>query len=141
LSNLGTTATASILQARTIARQALLQANQVFQQVVQQTRSSYLNALAAHEQIDVTAAGVASASEALRLANLRVQHGIGTNLELIQSQRDYIQALITQAQAIIASNQAQAQLLHDTGLISVETLSNGYRRTIGSTTFKKDQTY
>lgn len=141
LRNLGTTATASILQARTIARQALLQANQVFQQVVQQTRTSYLTALAAHEQIDVTAASVAATSEALRLSNLRLQHGVGTNLELIQAQRDYIQALINQAQAIIASNQAQAKLLHDTGLISVETLTNGYRRTVGAAPFSKNQTY
>lgn len=141
LNNMGTTAAASILQARATARQALLQANQVFQQVVQQTRTSYLNTLAAHEQIDVAAVGVASSSEALRLANLRVQHGIGTNLELIQAQRDYIQALITQAQAIIASNQAQAQLIHDTGVISVDTLTNGYRRTVGNNPFNKNQTY
>jgi hypothetical protein len=142
LGNLGVPYVTSMLAARAVARQALLQANQVFQQVVQQTRSSYLNALAAHEQIDVTAASVASSAEALRLANLRVQHGIGTNLELIQAQRDYINALITQAQAIIASNRAQAQLLHDTGVISVETLVNGYHGPrIGSKPFNKNQTY
>lgn len=142
LGNLGVPYVTSLLQARTVARQALLQANQVFQQVVQQTRTSYLNALAAHEQIDVTAASVASSAESLRLANLRVQHGIGTNLELIQAQRDYINALITQAQAIIASNRAQAQLLHDTGVISVETLVSGYHSPrIGSKPFNKNQTY
>jgi len=59
--------------------------------------------------------------------------GVGTNLELIQAQRDYIQALINQAQAIIASNQAQAQLLHDAGIISVETLTAGFKRPISST--------
>lgn len=127
LANLGTTAVANILATRANTQQTLLQANQVLQQVSQQVRSAYLNALTAREQIDVAATGVASSAEALRLANLRVQMGIGTNLELIQAQRDYIQALINQAQAIITSNQAQAQLLHDTGLISVDTLLNGYR--------------
>jgi outer membrane protein TolC len=132
LGNLGTAAGFQIMQARVTARQALLQANQVLQQVGQQVRGSYLNALTAREQIDVTARGVASAAEELRLANLRVQMGVGTNLELIQAQRDYITALINQAQAIIASDQAQAQVLHDTGLISVDTLTRGYQRRIGS---------
>ncbi|HEY9793345.1 MAG TPA: TolC family protein [Candidatus Obscuribacterales bacterium] len=127
LSNLGVSQVASILQARTGERQTVLQANQVLQVVNQQVRPSYLNMLVAREQIDVTAAGVASSAEELRLANLRVQMGVGTNLELIQAQRDYITALINQAQAIIASNQAQAQLLHDTGVISFDTLTNGYK--------------
>jgi outer membrane protein TolC len=126
-SQLGTTQVASILVARTGERSSLLQANQVLQAVNDQVRPSYLNMLVAREQIDVTAAGAASSAEELRLANLRVQMGVGTNLELIQAQRDYITALINQAQAIIASNQAQAQLLHDTGVISFETLTNGYR--------------
>ncbi|HEY9793344.1 MAG TPA: TolC family protein [Candidatus Obscuribacterales bacterium] len=133
LGQLGTTAAANILSARSIARQAYLQCNQVLLQVSQQVRSAYLNALTAREQIDVTATGVASSAEELRLANLRVQMGVGTNLELIQAQRDYIQALINQAQAIIASNQAQAQLLHDAGIISVETLTAGFKRPISST--------
>lgn len=127
LSNLGTTAAANILQSRTQARQSQLQENQVLMGVSNQVRPSYLNMLAAREQIDVTATGAASGVEELRLANLRVQMGVGTNLELIQAQRDYIQALINQAQAIIASNQAQAQLLHDVGVISVDTLTVGYR--------------
>jgi outer membrane protein TolC len=132
LAGLGYTTSQNILSARALARQALLQANQQLLLVSQQVRSSYLNALTAREQIDVAAAAVASSGEALRLANLRVQTGVGTNLELIQAQRDYITALVNQAQAIISSNQAQAQLLRDTGLISVETLTSGYHPRIGS---------
>jgi OMF family outer membrane factor len=135
LANLGVAAATNILSARAISQQTMLQANQVLQQVSQQVRGAYLNALTAREQIDVTATGVESSAEELRLANLRVQMGIGTNLELIQAQRDYITALINQAQAIIQSNEAQAQLLHDTGVISVETLLNGFsptRRPISS---------
>jgi outer membrane protein TolC len=52
---------------------------------------------------------------------------MGTNLELITAQRDYVNSLSNQAQAIIASNQAQAQILHETGLISLESLTRGYR--------------
>jgi outer membrane protein TolC len=127
IGGLGLTATGNILQARAQARQAMLQANQVMTNINDQVRPDYLNMMAARAQIDVTATGVASSAEELRLANLRVQMGVGTNLELIQAQRDYITSLINQAQAIIACNQAQATLLHDTGLISLEALTIGYK--------------
>lgn len=131
LGGLGVPAIMNIQATRALARQAMYQANQELLLVTQQVRTDYLNALTAREQIDVAASGVASSGEALRLANLRVQTGVGTNLELITAQRDYITALISQVQAIIASNQAQGQLLHDTGMISLDALT---RRgpTIGS---------
>jgi outer membrane protein TolC len=127
LTNLGLGNVANILSARALSRQALFQANQELLLVTQQVRASYLNALTAKEQIDNAAYGVASASEALRLADLRLRTGMGTNLELINAQRDYVNALSDQAQAIIASNLAQAQILHDTGLISVDSLTRGWR--------------
>jgi outer membrane protein TolC len=76
--------------------------------------------------IDKAAYSVASSREALRLARTRFVNGVSTNLEVIQAQRDYISALTTQAQAIVNSNIAQAQLLHDMGMISRSTLTNGY---------------
>lgn len=126
LPNLGLGNVCNIYSARALSRQAMLQANQELLLVDQQVRTAYLNAITARAQIDATAYGVASAREALRLALMRLQTGVGTNLELIQAQRDYITALTGQAQAIAASNLAQAQLLHDTGLISYETLLRGY---------------
>lgn len=130
LQGLGVPDSMNTLGARVLARQALLQMNQQLQLVNQQVRSSYLNSLTAEEQVDVAEEAVVSASEGLRLARLRLTNGVGTNLELIQAQRDYITALITQAQAIINHNIAQAQLLRDTGLISVDTLANGVPRAI-----------
>jgi len=127
LSNLGSSAITNIGASRALARQAMVQANQELQLVIEQARSAYLNAIVTREQIDTAAAGVGSTGEALRLANLRLSAGTGSNLELIQTQRDYIAALITQAQAIIASNQAQVQLLHDAGLISRETILHGWQ--------------
>jgi outer membrane protein TolC len=123
----------NVLSAKALARQSLLQANQTLMDVDSQVRTSYLNALTAREQIDVTASAVASSEEALRLANLRLTTGAGTNLELIQAQRDYINSLVNHAQAIIASNQAQAQVLRDTGMISVDTLTRGLRYPISMT--------
>ncbi len=127
LPGLGLVNIANIAAAQSLDRQAMIQANQELQMILQQVRSSYLSWWAAREQIDNAAYGVGSAGEALRLANLRLRTGVGTNLELIQAQRDYINALTTQAQAIVGSNQAQAQLLHDIGVISISSLIDGYK--------------
>lgn len=127
LPNLGLGNVCNIYSARALSRQAMIQANQQLLAVDQQVRTDYLNAITSRAQIDSTAYGVASAKEALRLALLRLQTGVGTNLELIQAQRDFITALTNQAQAIAASSLAQAQLLHDTGIISVDTLTRGYK--------------
>lgn len=129
LPSLGMSNVANVVSARALARQATYQANQELLLIGQQVRQDYVSMHVARDQIDSASYGVASGAEELRLAQLRLKSGVGTNLELIQAQRDYINALVTQAQAIIASNQAQAQLLHDTGTISVETLTRGYSPT------------
>lgn len=123
---------------RMLARQALLQYNNQVIQVTQQVRSSYLAALVAEEAVDVAGEGVVASTEGLRLANLRLRHGAGTNLEVIQAQRDYIQALVNQAQAIVAFNNAQAQLLRDTGQISLATLTTPIKRPISAAPIKFD---
>lgn len=130
--NMGIPDVANSMSARALARQALLQSNQQYLNVVQQVRSSYLNMLTAKEQVQVAAEGLVSSTEQLRLANLRVTYGQGINLELIQAQRDYVTALTTHAQAVINYNVAQAQLLRDTGLISVDKLTTEYPRPISA---------
>jgi outer membrane protein TolC len=130
--NLGMTSVANIYAAASLNRQARIQANQELQTVIQQVRSDYLNWRAAREQIDNAAHGVRASLEELRMAKLRLNTDVGTNLEVIQGQRDYINSITTQAQAIVNSNLAQAQLLHDTGLISTATLLHGFRGNIDS---------
>jgi len=127
LNNLGLNTAVNIVSAQALARQALLQANQALLLVNEQVRADFTGTLAARTRIDNGAYGVVSAREALRLANLRLAAGTGTNIDSIQAQRDYINALVTQAQAIIGSNMAQAQLLHDIGTISIAGLLHGYR--------------
>ena len=126
LSNLGLNTSINTKSAQILARQALWQANQALLQADEQVRADYDGMLTARNRIDNSAYGVASAREALRLAHLRLASGMGTNLESIQAERDYINALVTQAQSIISSNQAQAQLLHDIGVISYANLVDGY---------------
>jgi len=117
----------NVFQARALARQSLLQVNQQLLQVNAQVRGAYLSALTARDQIGSVAYGVASAREALNQANLRLQGGQGTNLELITARRNYLNAVLAQAHAILASNVSQARLLHDMGVISVDSLTHGYK--------------
>lgn len=121
--NLGLRDAANIQTARANARQAHLQANQELVDVIEQVRTSYINSLSAEKRIEQSSDEVTSSREALRLARLRFQNGLGTNLDIIQAQRDYTQALISKAQAIVNFNTSQVQLLRDTGLISVDNLT------------------
>jgi outer membrane protein TolC len=136
LQGMGVPDAMTTLSSRALARQAMLQYNQTVIQVLTQVRSSYLNTMAAQEQVDVTGEAVIAAQEGLRLANLRLQHGVGTNLELIQAQRDMVTALINQAQAIINYNTSQAQLLRDIGQITVATLTTETPRAISHAPLK-----
>jgi outer membrane protein TolC len=124
LSNLGLTVIANTYSNQILNRQALLQCNQELLLVGEQIRGDYCNLQAAQSRVDNAAVGVVSAAENLRLNNLRMTAGTGTNLEAIQAQRDYVNALVTQAQALITSNIAQAQMLHDTGAVSIDALTS-----------------
>jgi outer membrane protein TolC len=117
---------ANLGSVQALARQSLMQCNQAIDQVLQLTRNDYLSMLNARGVIDTTAYAVASSREAYRLSRVRLSQGVGTYVEEAQAQRDYISALTNQAQAIVNSNLAQAQLLHDMGMISVTTLTEGY---------------
>jgi outer membrane protein TolC len=116
---------ANVMAARTQARIAMLNSNQQLINVIQQVRTAYINSLLAERQVDVTSTAVVSSSEQLRLARVRLENGVGTNLDVITAQQAYTQALINKANAILAFNITQAQLIHDVGMTSVETLTSG----------------
>jgi len=54
-----------------------------------------------------------------------MEAGVGLNIDVLNAQRDLTQAGINKAQAIVDFNKAQVQLLRDTGLISINTLTHG----------------
>ena len=125
LPNMGMNSAANIVGLRALSRQALLQQNQEAQIVAEQVRSAYLNAISATNQVESTGSRLDSTREALRLAELRLNAGQGTNLELLRAQNDYIDSLTTEAQSLIGLQQSEAQLIHDVGVISIETLTHG----------------
>jgi outer membrane protein TolC len=125
LGNLGLSDSANVQASRWQAREATIQANKQFLNVFDQVRTSYANTLTAEQKIEQTNEEQTSAQEELRLARLRLDTGLGTNLDVLTAQRDLTQAYIDQAQAVINFNLTQVQLLHDIGRISVDTLTSG----------------
>jgi outer membrane protein TolC len=123
--NSGVPAFANTLAAKALARQAMLNANQQLMTVLQQVRESYLTSQTAEKQIEVTTKAVISSAEELRLARVRLANGVGTNIDVINAQRDFTTALINKADAIIQFDIAQAQLLHDMGVITIDNLTSG----------------
>jgi outer membrane protein TolC len=107
------------------ARQALLRSNQTLINVLQEVRDAYLTSQTAERQIEVATKGVLSSAEELRLARVRLANGVGTNIDVINAQRDFTQALVTKADAIVVFNIAQAQLLRNMGLITIDNLTSG----------------
>jgi OMF family outer membrane factor len=125
LPGVGTVDAANVATAKVQARQAALQAQKELVTVMDQVRTSFLRSLDAERNIEETSTEVSSATEELRLARLRFQNGLGTNLDIITAQRDLTQAQIDKAQAIINFNISQVQLVRDLGVISVDAVSGG----------------
>ncbi len=123
---LGMTDLANIKGAKYRARQALVDANKEFLNVYDQVRTSFNESLSSERRIDEAIDEVAAAQEELRLAKIRLETGLGINIDVLNAQRDLTQANIGKAQAISDFNIAQAQLLHNIGLITVDNLSSGH---------------
>ncbi|MEO0458830.1 MAG: TolC family protein [Cyanobacteria bacterium P01_A01_bin.114] len=67
---------------------------------------AYFNLQANAENIDTARVAVAQAQEALRLANLRVDAGVGTQLEVLENQSDLVDAEGNLVDALLGYNRA-----------------------------------
>lgn len=124
LGGLGSIDAANVQSAKWQARKAQLEFNKELAKVYQEVRNSYLDSIKAENLINETTDAVNSAREQLNVANIRLQEGVGTDLDAVHAQRDYTDALIDKANAIIQFNIAQATLLRTVGRISVDTLTS-----------------
>ncbi len=126
LLGLGVPDIANVESNRMLARRVMNQYNQRVLLVAQEVHNFFLELQGAEQQIDITTENVIASREALRLASRRLQLGNGTNLELIQAQQNYVEALTKQIRAYIDHRNAQAQILRNTGSISIDTLLAHY---------------
>ncbi len=107
--------TAKVEQARQQLAVAQTQDAQLRQTVEQQVRNAYLNLQNAAETLRFAAAQLAAAREQLRIANVRFQAGVGTQLEVVQAQQTLATADQTVVQAQYNYNLAIAQIDQATG--------------------------
>jgi OMF family outer membrane factor len=94
------------------ADQATAETN--FEKTARQARydveESYINQRSRFQQIETATVAVKQAEEALRLARLRLDAGVGTQLEVITAESDFTRADVNRVQAIIGYNQSRANL-------------------------------
>ena len=85
-------------------------------QIRLQVEQSFFGLRTAIQNIETTKSEVLSSQESLRLAQLRVQAGVATQREVVDTQRDLTQAELKYASAINDYNTNLAQLQRRTGL-------------------------
>jgi OMF family outer membrane factor len=94
------------------ADQALAESR--FEQAARQARydveESYINQRSRFQQIETATKAVEKARRALELARLRLNAGVGTQLEVITAESDFTRADVNRVQAIIGYNQSRANL-------------------------------
>ena len=104
---LGVGVAGNVLAAKAQARKALVTLNQTLLDINEQVHSAYIDSLAARSEIDVANEEVRASAEEMRLADQRLKYQLGTNLELVQAERDYIQALTHRVEAITRYRKCQ----------------------------------
>ena len=75
-----------------------------------QVEQAYVTMLSSDKNIDATSGALDQASEALRLARLRFQAGVGTQTDVINAETDLVRAEGSRIIAILSYNRAIAQL-------------------------------
>ncbi|MBP0027059.1 TolC family protein [Roseofilum sp. Guam] len=75
-----------------------------------EVEDAYFQLVSSFDNIQTSIVGLAQAEEALRLARLRFQAGVGTQTDVISSETDLTQAQFNQVQAIVGYNLAVARL-------------------------------
>jgi len=119
LTGLGLGQIAPINERRALSRQASLELENEMLQIEGQVRDAFLRSQSADKQIDAAERQLAASTEGIKLARIRLQNGVGTNIDLIDTQRNYVNALVNKVRALVQYNQSQVDLLRAVGLISV----------------------
>jgi len=101
---------AKVEQARQQLALTRVQLEQTQQTVEVQVRAAYLNLQQAAEQLASAQAGLTAAQEALRIANVRFQAGVGTQLEVVTAVQNLAAADAADVQALFQYNLALAQI-------------------------------
>lgn len=124
LGGLGTVQAAEVQSAKWQAHKAQIEFSKQLAAIYKEVRDAYLDVINNENLIAETTEAVNSTREQMSVANIRLDEGVGTDLDAIHAQRDYTQAMIDKASAIINFNVAEAKLLRAIGRVSFESLTS-----------------
>jgi outer membrane protein TolC len=99
-----------VAEAKADHRQAVLAHDQMRDDVSLEVEEAYINLLQSKKSLDAQSATIASAEEGLKIANVRYDSGVGTQLEVLSAQTALTQARETRATALYVFRVARAQL-------------------------------
>lgn len=108
------------------AKNALIQK---IRDVEEDVISSNQNSLSAKERVEASKTEVFASGKSLESSIKLMNAGVSTFLDVIQAQGLKVNAQVGLAENITDYNIAQVQLLFDTGIISIDSVLNGYRQT------------
>jgi outer membrane protein len=111
----------TVSQAKADHIQTRLKAAQLDDDVRLQVEEAYDRILQAKKSLDVTGETIAQAEEGLKIANLRYESGVGTQLEVLSAQAALTDARNAQAEALFFFREARARLKRD-ATIDLETI-------------------
>jgi outer membrane protein TolC len=97
-------------QAQISIETAEAQFENVKTQIRRQVEEAHSTLISSQENIETTALAVTSANEALRLARLRFQAGVGTQSDVLRSQTELTRSRVNNLNAILSYNRALATL-------------------------------
>ncbi len=121
----GTMTTVKAYNARIEAEQNKL--TELTRNVKESIIGSYYDSKTALERLDAAKKEVTAADQSARIAFVRVKVGQSTLLDLLQAQTTKITAREALIETVIDYNKAQAQLLFDSGIISVGSVLKDYK--------------
>ncbi|MGB3266713.1 MAG: TolC family protein, partial [Microcoleus sp.] len=98
--------------------------DQLRNQVRREVEQAYFGLESSFENIETSEAGVLQAREALRLARLRFQAGVGTQTDVIQAETDLTRAERNRLSAIITYNQGLSSLQRAVSNLPTNNLSD-----------------
>lgn len=107
---------AKVSQAEAKVLQAQEEARQTRDTVQLEVRQAYLNMLEAEKRIDTTQVAVVQAEEDYKIAQVRYSAGVGTNLDVMDSQVALTQAKTNYIQALYDYNTSRATLENAMGM-------------------------
>ena len=87
---------------------------------------TFFNTVTARSLIDSTWAEVQAASESRNISMVRLRAGIGTFIDVLQTQTTYTTARINHLDAVVGYDVSQIDLLFEMGVISVNNILEGF---------------